>query len=675
VLTYRCSRCATPFSLLDWRNTQWSSSRRVCSSCGAVLEMSNAPLMLVLDSLIGGVLAITTYVALLGSAWLTFSVLAPVALLQMLAILHFGTCWAVTAKSGPTGAVPPDQPLARRWSRLRWLGVLTGLAFVVVSAGMIYGQYQTGVDALSPDPEVSAAAGRRYFCLQERLPFAVVLALCAFAFGAYAYSRRIRILRAAYRKLMSTDHDAQWEAGPVRRRTCGLRQAVHLLLLFVVPQTCVWVALDAITRDQVERKLQAIRDAGDPVTYREPPPRLPPVGQNAAVLYQQVIRADFSRPYNRENHSLFEATGQSRLIEREFGRDGSRADEARAVLNDPAVSGAFKTLEQASALPHCVFPVHWAFRGRMLGHVRGMHQASAWLAAKARLCTMEGAPDEALRWIDVIFGMAEHVAQEATANAQSSANSLQAYGLRELERTLSETTPSAGALQRLTDHLQRMNVAGWADQALRGQRATTIDRFAQLRQPNLEEDWVARSGHDSAMLLLYSYRFAVFRPFYNADLNRYLEDHEEVVTRSATVPARSAPPRPPSRQHPFGFDLELMRAAERWGTGDSIARERDDAIMDSRLGRVALALTLHKIAHGEYPAMLYELRDEIEWELLWDVFAGAPLKYERRPDGFILYSFGPNRKDDGGVSKYAPRESPRDYDLVWECPVPPPPPL
>jgi hypothetical protein len=625
------------------------------------MEVSNTPLMVVLVGVIAGVLALTTRVAPLGSSWLTFSVLAPVALLQMLAIVYFGARWVVTAETDPAGGVLPDPPMARRWWLLTCLSVLTGLALVVVSAELIYEQYQA-TGAHSEDPEISGAVFRRFLFVQELLPVLFVLALCALVFGAYAYSRRIRILRAAHQDLMGEGDDPRSGAGSVRHGSGALRWAVHLLLVLVVPQICVGVALDTINRSKVERKLQAIRDAGDPVAYGVATSTVPD-DQNAAILYQQVLRVDFTRGHGLDSNSLLAATGHGQLILREFGKDGSRAAEARAVLDDPAVIGMFETLEQASALPHCVFPIWWARGRRATHHLSALQYAACWLSAKARLCALDGDPDEALRWIAVILRMADHASQGANSNAGDTAIVLQRSGLKQLERTLSEATPSAQAAQDLLDCLGRLDVMAWADRALRGQRAIDIDRYAQLRRPRPGHDWLADARLYSSGYLIYSYRFMVFRPFYNADLNRYLERMEEVIGRSARVPALPAPPRPRRRQHPFGFDLEFVQAVDSFYWSDNAPLVRDTAIMRNDLARVALRLTLHKIEHGEYPATL-------EWELLRDFFADAPLRYERRPNGFTLYSVGPNGEDDGGVARHGPDWSRQDYDLVWECKAP-----
>lgn len=67
-----------------------------------------------------------------------------------------------------------------------------------------------------------------------------------------------------------------------------------------------------------------------------------------------------------------------------------------------------------------------------------------------------------------------------------------------------------------------------------------------------------------------------------------------------------------------------------------------------RLLVLDLALREHRGATGSYPAALSQLRPKLEAELQFDPLNGGPFRYRRTPQGFLLYSVGPDGKDDGG---------------------------
>ena len=71
--------------------------------------------------------------------------------------------------------------------------------------------------------------------------------------------------------------------------------------------------------------------------------------------------------------------------------------------------------------------------------------------------------------------------------------------------------------------------------------------------------------------------------------------------------------------------------------------------MQRDLNEVAFALAAYRIEHGAYPARLDDLKPVYLKEVPKDIFAGdADLHYALQNGGYLLYSVGPNGKDDGG---------------------------
>ncbi|GAG36566.1 unnamed protein product, partial [marine sediment metagenome] len=96
----------------------------------------------------------------------------------------------------------------------------------------------------------------------------------------------------------------------------------------------------------------------------------------------------------------------------------------------------------------------------------------------------------------------------------------------------------------------------------------------------------------------------------------------------------------------------LMRAAESF--------DRLDATANS--ARLAIALRQYKRDHGEYPGQLEPLVPGYVDALPQDPFDGQTFRYRRDGDGFLLYSIGRDRTDDGG----APTQN-RSGDLPWRA--------
>jgi hypothetical protein len=91
-------------------------------------------------------------------------------------------------------------------------------------------------------------------------------------------------------------------------------------------------------------------------------------------------------------------------------------------------------------------------------------------------------------------------------------------------------------------------------------------------------------------------------------------------------------------------------------------RDQTQARLD--LWRLALALRRYRAAHGQYPTGL----DQLGQPVLQDPFSGKPYVYRPQGTGFLVYSFGPDMRDDGGKSQYdAQGKFHEKGDIVWRC--------
>jgi hypothetical protein len=78
---------------------------------------------------------------------------------------------------------------------------------------------------------------------------------------------------------------------------------------------------------------------------------------------------------------------------------------------------------------------------------------------------------------------------------------------------------------------------------------------------------------------------------------------------------------------------------------------------------VVFALAAYRADHGAYPADLAALVPKHLAAIPEDLFSGGPIRYKRDGAGYVLYSVGPNGKDDGGRSRF---DEPRAED-AGEC--------
>ena len=81
--------------------------------------------------------------------------------------------------------------------------------------------------------------------------------------------------------------------------------------------------------------------------------------------------------------------------------------------------------------------------------------------------------------------------------------------------------------------------------------------------------------------------------------------------------------------------------------------------------RLAIAIERFRLARGAIPETLAELVPAFLPELPRDIYTREPMIYRRKETGgFLLYSVGPDRKDDGAAIDPKKSET-RQPDWVW----------
>ena len=98
------------------------------------------------------------------------------------------------------------------------------------------------------------------------------------------------------------------------------------------------------------------------------------------------------------------------------------------------------------------------------------------------------------------------------------------------------------------------------------------------------------------------------------------------------------------REKPGDFVMAMIV-----GSFGRVPELEEKAKLRNQLVQVALALEICKLQRGKYPADLSALAPEYLETVPLDPFSEKSLVYKPSSTGFLIYSVGPNGKDDGGV--------------------------
>jgi hypothetical protein len=102
----------------------------------------------------------------------------------------------------------------------------------------------------------------------------------------------------------------------------------------------------------------------------------------------------------------------------------------------------------------------------------------------------------------------------------------------------------------------------------------------------------------------------------------------------------------------IGYKVLSMMSALRRPQQMTVEQQTKNTVGRARaqfhLFLVELALQIHKTKNGTYPQNLAELSPALPDRLFKDPFSNGDFIYKREENGYVLYSVGPDRKDDGG---------------------------
>jgi hypothetical protein len=180
--------------------------------------------------------------------------------------------------------------------------------------------------------------------------------------------------------------------------------------------------------------------------------------------------------------------------------------------------------------------------------------------------------------------------------------------------------------------------------SLRGERAAQHEFFDAVEKGEISLDESSKGGTSAEALV-----------FGGVARDRFREEHAAgLAALTRRVEACALPPHEqPRAERQIGAEVErlprdmvltklLMPSLDRIGTAE---RRR---LAWVRCTVVALAVERYRRKHGDWPAALTKLTPELLKEVPLDPFDGRPLRYRQVEDGAVVYSVGPDGRDDGG---------------------------
>ncbi len=280
----------------------------------------------------------------------------------------------------------------------------------------------------------------------------------------------------------------------------GIVLAGLVAILLVANAWFVWT-----TDTRLERQLQDIRDAGDPLTLAElARPPIPP--EKNATTYLRRAEADVA--------AIEKATADLPGVYQYPGRPMSSGDQEKVKAAFDAYANAIPLLEQAATCPDYDEQLDYTvsaqqFTSQLIDLVNKNHPTARVLRARAMLQVAEGKRNEAVQTALMIFRLARHFDRNPAIINYLVANAVRGIAIDSVNVSL-QTGPVSNDVRDALDaelaRQERMDQYAWA---LKSDRAFGLD---SLRAFPLRNFWLLSRG------------------FWNRIESEYLDEMQALVT-------------------------------------------------------------------------------------------------------------------------------------------------
>jgi hypothetical protein len=433
------------------------------------------------------------------------------------------------------------------------------------------------------------------------------------------------------------------DGSPAARHWPALRLLAGLGLAVALVGATIW-SLDAA----VTNRLASLRVEAGALAMSVAPPRVPD-HRNAAMVYRQAFevlaahRDDLARC-----------------------RKGIHFQPADWLSLDPGELGlremvgklqpAVRLLRRGAAVPECCFDLDWSrlSMATILSEAQDLRQGAEVLVADVVVKTKDGRTTEALEDISALFGIAAHVKQEPFAVTLLIAKSVEEIALEALEHVLARARPTPAELTSLKLPPQLVSYVYALQRVFRAEEAMWLGEASDGGNVRALLEMALRPSGDRtslpAALGVWATLYRVF--LIEGDLAAYQKEIKRWGRELAgPEPFRHEP-------FPFGFvehGRDRPMAAQlgpvpgefldplRWMWS---AAGKAEAVQ--RLAWVAAAAARFRASAKADLQRLDQLVPEYLDAVPLDPFDGKPLKMVRTDKGLVLYSIGPDKKDDGG---------------------------
>jgi len=434
----------------------------------------------------------------------------------------------------------------------------------------------------------------------------------------------------------------------------------HILIVLLLIAVCAFVVFRLSVRSKLRARIEAIRAAGYPVTLAELNEwyTIPEGAENAADTLIEAFLCYYE--WNRTELESLPVAGREELP----ARTEPLTQETKGLVAQYLADNqqALELLHKAAPIKHSRYPVDFGVDlGYPMYHLTDLRKGAILLELEAILHAENNKSQLAARSVTSIFGIARSLAEEPTSTSQLILIVCRGFAVSSLERIINRTEFTDEQLLDLGKAFADAEYISALPRAFIGERCRGIHVF---KNPTiLTPELFGGKMLPAPILELYKALGLADREaiVYLDLMNDYVDitglplhqrqNASDIVETKLNKALRTC------------MLLRIIRSSYSW-----ITRSYLRNIAQLRTARVGLAVQRYRLATGNLPDTLADLVPTYLDAVPEDPFDGRSLRYEKLETGFVVYSVGEDRRDDGGKERLPTgktKKAPSSSDIIF----------
>jgi hypothetical protein len=439
----------------------------------------------------------------------------------------------------------------------------------------------------------------------------------------------------------------------MKKRTVKILKIIAIILIVLSLLYAIAVGVSAAKLNRVYADL---RKDGRPLNQDDVIPKIVPDAENAALLYESAILLLKAQPAPEGN--LLEYLGglSGKFIKESL--DPDKLVELQQLIDQDIVTQALSIVEQGTQRPSCWFDRDYNDGiYTLLPNVPNFREFSRILSAKARIEAQAGNLDKAWNMVRTQLRFADAMLNEPIIVPQLVRIAIIRMACRTIQELCAIEPPNEQQCRNIQELLSGLDDMTPMVRGIDGERLLIGEWAFNLPKNELYKIDTEYEYSENTPGIFY--RFLIlritFKPFFLADRAAYMRFmHESVgLFEDSYEHDKANIERMDYLEEKHMLTSILMPATSR------IKVLHCEFIAELRITQAGLALLQHKQDGETFPETL----ESFKKHNINDPFSGQQLLYKSPGQGFILYSIGPDEKDNEGSPKQKKQE--KDWDIVW----------